>query len=214
MTNPQIKTQAKLHIYDGISVETVKQQGSDGQKIAVPLFDTNGNGKLESMEADRMNRCTFKSEKNKLTIFENKGEDKQEITEIKYNNTDDLYAMYDEHALNNLDMFSFGKYTKNGEKWFKNYFGSVANCAKRTIDLIHGKVTVEGAKGDLYGRNIDLTVKNSDISEIGINGGKVKLQNVKDEGLLYDSATEIKTDGKTDVNADTNSKVKVNKETK
>ena len=37
MTNPQIKTQAKLHIYDGISVETVKQQGSDGQKIA-PYF--------------------------------------------------------------------------------------------------------------------------------------------------------------------------------
>ena len=68
MTNPQIKTQAKLHIYDGISVETVKQQGSDGQKIAVPLFDTNGNGKLEGMEVDRMNRCTFKSEKNKVKI--------------------------------------------------------------------------------------------------------------------------------------------------
>ena len=48
MTNPQIKTQAKLHIYDGISVETVKQQGSDGQKIAVPLFDTNGNGKADT----------------------------------------------------------------------------------------------------------------------------------------------------------------------
>ena len=211
MTNPQIKTQAKLHIYNGISVETVKQQGSDGQKIAVPLFDTNGNGKLEGMEADRMNRCTFKSEKNKLTIFENKGKDKREITEIKYNNTDDLYAMCDGHALNNLDMFNFGQYTKNGEKWFKNYFGSAANCAKRTIDLIHGKVTVEGAKGDLFGRNIDLTVKNSDISEIGINGGKVKLQNVKDKGLIYDSATEIRTNGKTAVHADTNSKVKISR---
>ena len=209
MTNPQIKTQAKLHIYDGISVETVKQQGSDGQKIAVPLFDTNGNGKLEGMEVDRMNRCTFKSEKNKLTIFENKGEDKQEITEIKYNNTDDLYAMYDEHALNNLDMFSFGKYTKDGVTGYKHYFGSVANYAKRTIDLIHGKITVEGAKGDLYGRNVDLTVKNSDISKIGINGGKVKLQNVKDKGLIYDNATEIKTDGKTAVDADINSKVKI-----
>lgn len=215
MTNPQIKTQAKLHIYDGISVETVKQQGSDGQKIAVPLFDTDGNGKLEGMEVDRMNRCTFKSEKNKLTIFENKGEDKQQITEIKYNNVSDLYAMYDERALNNLDMFSFGKHTnKDGVTGYKHYFGSVGSYAKRTIDLIQGKVTVEGAKGNLYSRNVDLTVKNSDISEIGINGGKVKLQNVKDEGLLYDSATEIKTDGKTDVNADTNSKVKVNKETK
>ena len=68
MTNPQIKTQAKLHIYDGISVETVKQQGSDGQKIAVPLFDTDGNGKLEGMEVDRMNRCTLKSEKNIFSV--------------------------------------------------------------------------------------------------------------------------------------------------
>lgn len=63
MTNRQIKPQAKLNLYEGISVETVKQQGSDGQKIAVPLFDTNGNGKIEGMELDRMNRCTFKSEK-------------------------------------------------------------------------------------------------------------------------------------------------------
>ena len=72
MTNPQIKTQAKLHIYDGISVETVKQQGSDGQKIAVPLFDTDGNGKLEGREADRMNRCTFKSEKISLPFLKTK----------------------------------------------------------------------------------------------------------------------------------------------
>lgn len=212
MTNQQIKPQAKLNLYEGISVETVKQQGSDGQKIAVPLFDTNGNGKIEGMELDRMNRCTFKSEKNKLTIFENKGENKREVTEINYNNVNDLYAMHGECALNNLDMFSFGKYTKDGKIAYKHYFGSVASFTKRIIDLVNGKVTIEGAKGDLYGRNIDLTVKNSDINEIGINGGKVKLQNVKDKGLIHDSATEIKTDGKTIVNADTNSKVRINNE--
>lgn len=212
MTNQQIKLQAKLNLYEGISVETVKQQGSDGQKIAVPLFDTNGNGKIEGMELDRMNRCTFKSEKNKLTIFENKGENKREVTEINYNNVNDLYAMHGECALNNLDMFSFGKYTKDGKIAYKHYFGSVASFTKRIIDLVNGKVTIEGAKGDLYGRNIDLTVKNSDINEIGINGGKVKLQNVKDKGLIHDSATEIKTDGKTIVNADTNSKVRINNE--
>ena len=123
--------------------------------------------------------------------------------------------MYGEHALNNLDMFCFGKHTnKNGVTGYKHYFGSVGSYAKRTIDLIQGKVTVEGAKGCLFSRNVDLTVKNSDISEIGINGGKVKLQNVKDEGLLYDSATEIKTDGKTVVDADTNSKVKISKKVK
>lgn len=212
MTNKQIKLQAKLNLYEGISVEKVKQQGSDGQKIAVPLFDTNGNGKIEGMELDRMNRCTFKSEKNKLTIFENKGENKQEVTEINYNNVNDLYAMHGERALNNLDTFSFGKYTKDGKTAYKHNFGSVASFTKRIIDLVNGKVTVEGAKGNLYGRNIDLTVKNSDINEIGINGGKVKLQNVKDKGLIHDSATEIKTDGKTIVNADTNSKVRINNE--
>lgn len=212
MTNQQIKPQAKLNLYEGISVETVKQQGSDGQKIAVPLFDTDGNGKIEGRELDRMNRCTFKSKKNKLTIFENKGENKQEVTEINYNNVNDLYAMHGERALNNLDMFSFGKYTKDGKTAYKHYFGSVASFTKKIIDLVNGKVTIEGAKGDLYGRNIDLTVKNSDINEIGINGGKVKLQNVKDKGLIHDSATEIKTNGKTIVNADTNSKVRINNE--
>ena len=113
MTNQQIKPQAKLNLYEGISVETVKQQGSDGQKIAVPLFDTDGNGKIEGRELNRMNRCTFKSEKNKLTIFENKGENKQEVTEINYKDVNDLYAMHGKRALNNLDMFSFGEYKKN-----------------------------------------------------------------------------------------------------
>lgn len=72
MTNQQIKPQAKLNLYEGISVETVKQQGSDGQKIAVPLFDTDGNGKIEGRELDRMNRCTFKSEKINLPFLKTK----------------------------------------------------------------------------------------------------------------------------------------------
>jgi hypothetical protein len=72
MSTNQIKIEAKLHITEGMDVNTVLQKGSCGQKIAVKLFDFDGNGKLEGNEDDLMNNCVFKSEKGQLTINDKK----------------------------------------------------------------------------------------------------------------------------------------------
>ena len=209
MSNPQIKPEARLNIYDGISVETVKRNGSTGQKIAVSLFDEDGNGKLEGYEAEKMNRCNFTSEPGKLTIFENKGDEKPREMEIKYGNLEELYNEYKGKNLNKLWTFHFGRYEKEGETYYKYYFGHLTDYEKISIDMPAGKVTVQGADGNLYSRNIELSVKDSDIDEISATGGKVSLENVKNEGLLWDSATEVKNDGKTVVNGDADSKYEI-----
>ena len=213
MTNPQIKPEARVQIYEGMSVETVKKEGSTGQKIAVPLFDNDGNGKLEGYEVTRMNRCNFKSESGKLTIFENREDGKRREMEIKYGSLEELYTFAPSgRALNDMNHFFFGCYEKNGQKYHKHSFSKVADYEKISIDMSNAKVTVQGAEGNLYARDIELSVKDSDLEKISIKGGKLKLENVKDEGLLWDSATEVKSDGKTVVSADANSKYEVSKE--
>ena len=56
---PRIKTQTKVQAYEGIGLQTIQQKGSDGQKIMAPLFDVDGNGKLEGNEVKRFNNCIF-----------------------------------------------------------------------------------------------------------------------------------------------------------
>lgn len=217
--NPQVRAQAKLHIYEGMSVDTVKRDGSDGQKIAVTLFDTDGNGKLEGAEVTRMNNCTFKSEPNKLTIWEKQNDGTKSQLEIKYKNLDELYNTYKDKALNLISSFgrnisfSFNKYQKDGQEYCKNYVGFVGNSYKKiSIDMPNAKVTVDGADGNIYGRDIDLTVKNSDAEKISTHGGKIKLENTKNKGLLWDSPTRVKTNGKTVVKQDANSEAEVRTE--
>ena len=218
MTNPEVRTQAKLHIYEGMSVDTVKRNGSDGQKIAVPLFDVDGNGKLEGAEVACMNNCTFELAPNKLTIWAKQNDGTKSQLEIKYNNLDELYDTYKGKALNsmhgkNIFNFGFNKYLKDGEECCKNFVGFVGkNYKKISIDMPNAKVTVDGADGNIYGRDIDLTVKNSDAEKIRNHGGKVKLENTKNKGLLWDSPTRVETDGKTVVKQDANSEAEVRTE--
>ena len=215
MTNPQVRAQAKLHIYEGMSVDTVKRHGSDGQKIAVTLFDTDRNGKLEGAEVTEMNDCTFKSEPNKLTIWGKQNDETISQLEIKYKNLDELYDTYKGRTLNFMYgtsrfIFSFNKYLKDGEDCCKNHFGFIGNSYKKiSIDMPNAKVTVDGADGNISGRGLDLTVKNSDAEAISTRGGKIKLENTKNKGLLWDSPTRIETDGKTAVEQDANSEVEV-----
>lgn len=206
MTQPQIKTEPRINAYEGMKVETVKQQGSTGQKIAVSLFDENRNGILEKDEAELFNNYNFTAKKNEITMYD-KANDR--TLQIKYNSLDELYDMYKGKPLNCLSNFFFGKYMKNGQQYTKHSFGRVADYKKITIDMPNAKVNVEGASGSLYGRNIDLTVSNSDCDEIYMNGGTLNLKNVKDEGLLWDSSTDVKTDGKTKVEKDANTKAEI-----
>lgn len=208
MAEPQVKTQPRVQIYEGMSVETVRKSGSEGQKLMAPLFDTDQDGKFDKYEAEAFNNCNFKTEKGKITIYNRSGYG-TEITELKYDNYEEdiLGSGKQGKAYNNPDMFHF----KN-DKGEHCYFSSIGNFAKVVIDMIKGKVHVEGgnqAAFGLYTNNIELTAKNSDLEYITANNSKLNLQNVKDKGLLWDSATEVETDSKTIVNADDNSKVDV-----
>lgn len=213
--NPQVRAQAKLHIYEGMSVDTVKRYGSDGQKIAVTLFDEDGNGKLEGAEVTGMNKCIFKSEPNKLTIWGKQNDETMSQLEIKYKNLDELYDTYKGRALNfmrgtSMFFFDFNKNLKDGEDCCKNRFNFLGKYKKISIDMPNAKVTVDGADiRHIYGRDIDLTVTNSNAKEISTRGGKVKLENTKTKGLLWDSPTRVKTDGKTVVEQDANSEAEV-----
>lgn len=203
----EVKPQARVKIYEGMSVETVKKNGSEGQKLMAPLFDVNHDGKYDGNEAAAFDSYNFKTEKGKITMY-NRSECGAEITELIYDDYEkDILNQYKGEALNSPDSFTF--YNDKGEFC---HFGTIGDFAKVVIDMIKGKVHVEGGnKGayNLFANNVELTVKNSDLGEISVSGGKINLQNVKDKGLLWDSATEIQTDGETIVNADKNSKVEV-----
>ena len=201
MTQPQVKPQARVQIYEGMSVETVKRNGSDGQKLMASLFDLDKDGKYDAAEAEAFNNCNFKTEKGKITMYNRSGYG-PEVTELKYDDYDKDIAQ------NEPDIFNF----KN-DKGEDCYFASMGNFIKVVIDMIKGKVHVEGGEnGALYMNNVELTVKNSDLETISTTNSKINLQNVKDEGLLWDSATEVETDGKSIINADADSKIEIKPE--
>lgn len=209
MTQPQVKTQPRVQVYEGMSVEAVKKNGSDGQKLMAPLFDEDGDGKFNKYEAELFNSCNFKVEKGKITIYNRSGYG-TEITELKYDNYEKDILSPDTSGQTTNEL---GYYHFENDKGEECWFSCLGRYAKVVIDMIKGKVHVEGSNTgsaiSLNGANIELTVKNSDLEEINAYGGKIKLQNVKDKGLIWDSATKITTDGKTLVEADADSDIEV-----
>lgn len=210
MTQPQVKPKARIAIHPGMTVETVKKNGSEGQKLMAPLFDIDKNGKYDDSEAMNFDSYTFKTEPGKITMC-NDGCVGPEIIELKYDNFEkDVLCKHKDTVLNDVDSFRFVN-----DKGEKCYFAHIGDFEKIAIDMIKGKVHVEGGGKEasgLYGDNIELTVKDSDLKKIDISGSKVNLQNVKDEGLLWDSATKITTDGNTIIEADSASKFEVSEE--
>lgn len=206
MTQPQVKPQARVQIYEGMTVEAVKKNGSEGQKLMAPLFDLNQDGRYDANEAEQFNSYNFTTEKGKITLYENNNDGSRQITEIKYDNfEEDVLCMYEGEPLNALDRFLF----KN-DKGEDCYFAKFAKYTKAVIDMIKGTAQVENAKGSyILGNGIELTIKDSDLEKIRLYNGKLNLQNVKDKGLIWDSATQIDADGKTIVEADAESKVEV-----
>ena len=214
MTNPQVKPEARVQIYEGMTVENVKRKGSTGQKIAASLFDGDKNGVLDKEEAEKMNRCIFKAEKNKLTIYENRGDGTKKQLEIKYNKLEDL-----SNSLiiirNDASLFEWGYKKENGveiAKKIKQFIFLRDRYDKMTIDMPAGKVSVQGAEGNgIFGTNIDLSVKDSDLYHIGINEDtNLNLNNVRCEGSSSDDPTNIEVNGdKATIGTVFNSKYKV-----
>ena len=88
------------------------------------------------------------------------------------------------------------------------------NGTKTTVDFNNNTVNVQGGGAEkIYTINADLHVKNADVEEINLAGGSANLQNVKDEGLIIDTATKINADGDVkDISANANSKVDIKRE--
>lgn len=197
MTNPQVKPEARVQIYEGMTVENVKRKGSTGQKITASFFDVDKNGVLDKEEAEKMNRCNFKAEKNKLTIYENRDDGTRSQLEIKYNKLEDLYHC---SISNDTSVFEWGYKKENGveiAKKIKRFLFALDEYDKITIDMPAGKVSVQGAEGNrIWGVNTDISVTDSDLEKIGMAADtNLNLKNVKNEGLLFDSATEISVHG-------------------
>lgn len=203
MTNPKVQTQARLEIYEGMKVETVKQKGSQGQKMMVSLFDDNNDGTLDKKEAALFNRYNFTTEKGKITMYKNNEDGTRYITELKYDNFEkDVLCQNKGKALNSPHHFSF-----ENNKGERCSYESFMSAEKTSIDMVTGKVTVENADGDhIVANNIDLTVKNSDIYAIDASNTDLKLENVKRTEGFWDVATTVYTDGKSTIKADANSK--------
>ena len=198
MTNPQVRPEARVQIYEGMTVENVKRKGSTGQKIAVSLFDGDKNGVLNKKEAEKMNRCIFKAEKNKLTIYENRGDGTKKQLEIKYNKLEDL-----SNSLiiirNDASIFEWGYKKENGveiAKKMKQFIFLRDRYDKMTIDMPAGKVSVQGAKANsISGTNIDLSVKDSDLYHIDIDADtNLNLNNVRCEETSYAPGGPTKID--------------------
>ena len=166
---PRIKTQTKVQAYEGISLQTIQQKGSDGQKIMAPLFDVDGNGKLEGNEVKRFNNCIFKTEQGKITMYDRSKdfEKKPFVIEITYNK---------EPFTGNYDGLSFTVSNKNGNKKL-NVIGMAQGNIK--VNLTNGKAIFDNVNPvDLQGvmvkaNNMDIIEKsNSFIGPLDLNGGE------------------------------------------
>ena len=191
---------------NGMNVETVKKNGSDGQKLMAPLFDRNQDGVYDKNEAELFNKYRFKTEDGKITLFRYYNDGSRQITEIKYDNfEEDVLSMYNGEPLNQLHRFNF----KN-DKGEDCFFSSLAKYTKAVIDMVKGTVHVENADGgSIRGNNVELTLKDSDLEEVSIRNGSLNLGNMKNATLLWDSATRVSADGNSIINADENSNIEV-----
>ena len=103
MTN--VAAQERVQAYAGMSVETVKAQGSEGQKLMVSLFDKNQDGKLDKQEAEHFNNYRFKTEEGKIRMTNiNNG---TELELIYDNFEEDVLHLYKGKPLNRLNSYLF-----------------------------------------------------------------------------------------------------------
>ena len=207
MTNPQIKTQAKVQAYEGISLKTIQQKGSDGQKIMAPLFDTDRNGKLEGLEVERFNNCIFKSEPGKVTMYDRTNDpEKPFVAEITYGKEGLRGEYRGKDYESTLDVSD--KRNKKSVTIYDIYSG------KAKIDLPKGKVTLnnlDGFDASVFADGMDVETNNSVIDYIDIKRGDLKMKNTESGGI-FSSTVDVTTDGKSTVTTDKNTKADVRTE--
>ena len=235
MGEPKITLQKRIIAQEGTSIAKINRYGSDGQKIAAPLFDYDDNGKLEGKEVTNFNNYRFKIETDKksgintltLSRWVHEGlhfmdyieKQLDRTTVIKYKSKEQLYNTKQREkypgtsAGNHIDYIDFPVDLDFGN-------GSSVNInspyKRAEIDMIKNKVLVDGMEQQEYNRinvdasNIVLTVKNSDISNVVMVNGTLKLENTKSYGF-YEKPVDVATNGvnKVKVQKDAQSKAHV-----
>ena len=212
----------KINAYEGIEVETIKQKGSTGQKLAVTLFDTDKNGVLDKTEAECFNSFTFTSKQKELTMYRTV-DGKKQTTIIKYENVEDL--KYSKIGANNRSLFLFGGKNyfndedESGGYTFNSGIDIVVNYKRAIIDMKNKKVDIEGnGRGShdtgigAYG--IELTLNNVDIKHMDFNDGTLNLKNTSNKGHVIDRKTIIEScrncGTEIKINSDSDSKFELN----
>ena len=197
-----------IQIYDGISVDLIKREGTEAQKEAVTLYDEDGNGSLEGAEAENFDNVTCELEKaqdgiRKLKLTMEREDGINQVTEFTYSDPKDL-----KRCVMNTDNTPTVFTTKASK-----FFASIAGVYKRaSLDLINNKVTLYGAgdNSELSADNADVKVENSDMAYIVMEGGKLDLKNTKNYRKIFpDGPTSVQTDGKTVITSDSNSEFTV-----
>lgn len=202
----ELKPDAKVQIFEGMTVKDVQENGSEAQKIVAEAFDRidsrhsngKGDGKFSKAEAEVFNNYTFTLDKNTKELRAYNKETGCTVT-VKYNNLEELKDKALIPVANEL---------KGGNV---------------TFDLRNKTATYDGVSCDKTfilpeRKNLkNYTIKNSDLEEIDarfLKDGNIKIMNTKQLGNLWDSPTTVKVyDGNdTTVSADNTSDIKIKKQ--
>ena len=216
MTNKVTKLipQERMQIQEGTTVAEVKKYGSDGQKIAAALFDFQlqevgddfgKDGVYDDYEARVFNNYNFTHDSTNK-VFRMYNRENGTTVEIKYNNIEDLNTLLNDSKWNEpdkLEMFENGKRTLA-------CFLSDMYSGKATIDLTQNSITLDNAQAGTIGADYKkVVINNSDISKIYTSAEEVEINNTRNHGLFWNSATKLEVEKDTNVKVSKDSNVQI-----
>lgn len=229
------KNQQPIQAYEGISVDKIKKEGTKADARSINIYDTNNDGQLTGDEVSTFNNTkrTLSADGKKLSIFNNQDGKNQRIDITSSNEVLDDQLHFDKNGnfvqegdlpvsmeLSD-DGISFTQMNnnyvqKNGEKLY-NYINARIQFGDKThvdLNIDKNSLSVSNAKGTtnyIYASNTDINVKNSEINTINMSGGTLNADGVNDRTLIFDTDTEVITDGNTTINQK-NSSLNIKKE--
>ena len=219
MTIKKTQQVQPMQVRAGMTVNDVRQHGSEAQKLAASLFDSDRvkndkgefivkDGIFNENEAKRFNEFEFTLKDNIFTMRDKRNN--QSIA-IKYDNVEDLKEMLNENLSEvssnggMLSLFNFKKGLRLGTAGtIQGYFA---------IDITKKSIDIDGVRGDIVATSgAKLTVKDSDLETVSTSAKELEVKNTKDKGVIYDSATEIHAQKDTRIKADKESKIKIKRD--
>lgn len=197
-----LKADARIEVFEGMTVNDVEQNGSEAQKIVAKAFDRvtkekdykEGNGKYSEREAEDLNNYRFALDKTNRELRAHNIETGTTVT-IKYNNLQEL---------------------KENAALVKTAGQGIIKGGQITYDFRSKTATFDGVTAPQMniasrGKADKVIIRNCDVERLAGYGfhGQLELDNVKDMGMLWDSPTELYLEPDATLKSDANSKVKI-----